>query len=151
MEKVFKGARKEFKDELEATNGSWRILRITSLVDLLLFNYYCYETDRKSSYLIRMFNIILKIKISYLLGELKISNDLPSQIEILKNEQDKILNAYDDQILPFKEKALSYIVDERTLLQEMNYLKVVCDLGLDAYQDDIFDASLLSIFSLIEG
>ena len=92
----------KFLTEIEQEGLNWRLLRVTTVVDLIVLSFVTYQSTGKTIHLRELLLWTLKAKIIYRLGEIKISSRNSTQlINDFKAEQPHVLASF-NQILAEK-------------------------------------------------
>jgi hypothetical protein len=143
MTVIYKIVKDSFSAELSNEGAIWRIFRKGTLVDLIKLSFYQHQNDGKEKHFIDIFNFCMKIKLLNSIKIIEVKGTMQEMISCFNKEHDSILQQYDTiyfEIEPtFKDYKHTGLYD---LYGKIEYIKVVNDLEIDSYADDIFDEIL---------
>lgn len=140
MKDIFKTVREPFANELAANGDVWRILRKGTLVDLIKLSYFYFQQDKKEKHLIDLFNHSMKVKLLSRIKAIEVKGSLDEMLKQFNREPEFILNQYNiifGELQPtFKNYSATNFYD---LNGKIQYIKVINELEIDSYADDIFE------------
>jgi hypothetical protein len=140
MKNIFKTVRDSFTDELETDGDVWRILRKGTLVDLIKLSYFYFQRDKNQKHLIDLFNHSMKVKLLSRIKAIEVRGAVDEISNQFNKETEFILKQYEiilGELQPtFKNYTSTNIYD---LNGKIQYIKVINELEIDSYADDIFE------------
>jgi hypothetical protein len=140
MKNIFKTVRDSFTDELETDGDVWRILRKGTLVDLIKLSYFYFQRDKNQKHLIDLFNHSMKVKLLSRIKAIEVRRAVDEISNQFNKETEFILKQYEiilGELQPtFKNYTSTNIYD---LNGKIQYIKVINELEIDSYADDIFE------------
>jgi hypothetical protein len=140
MKNIFKTVRDSFTDELETDGDVWRILRKGTLVDLIKLSYFYFQRDKNQKHLIDLFNHSMKVKLLSRIKAIEVRGTVDEISNQFNKEPEFILKQYEiilGELQPtFKNYTSTNIYD---LNGKIQYIKVINELEIDSYADDIFE------------
>lgn len=140
MKEIFKKVRNQFSSELATDGDFWRILRKGTLVDLIKLSFLYYQKDQDEKHLIDIFNHSMKVKLLSRIKAIEVNGNLDEVYKKFNRESEFILKQYDsiyNELHPtFKNFSSTNLYD---LNEKMQYIKVINELEIDSYADDIFE------------
>ena len=140
MKDIFKIVRESFSTELATDGDVWRILRKGTLVDLIKLSFYHFQQDKTEKHLIDIFNNAMKIKLLSRIKAIEVKGTLDEVSKQFNREPENILKQYDiiyKELQPsFKNYASTNLYD---LNGKMQYIKVINELEIDSYANDVFE------------
>jgi hypothetical protein len=140
MKNIFKTVRDSFTDELETDGDVWRILRKGTLVDLIKLSYFYFQRDKNQKHLIDLFNHSMKVKLLSRIKAIEVRGTVDEISNQFNKETEFILKQYEiilGELQPtFKNYTSTNIYD---LNGKIQYIKVINELEIDSYADDIFE------------
>lgn len=95
MKDIFKKVREPFSIELAIEGDVWRILRKSTLVDLIILSFFYYQKDKNEKYLIDIFNHSMKIKLLSRIKSIEVKGSLEDVLKKFNRESEFILKQYD--------------------------------------------------------
>jgi hypothetical protein len=129
--------------EIENEDLNWRILRISTVIDLLISSYLAYEKMGERRYLKNMMLWILRAKVIYRLGNVKIDQQNTNQlINDIKAEQVIILQNFESVMIAIRGLKYNSV---NNLHSEVEYLKTISRLELDNLDETILDTVFLNV------
>jgi uncharacterized protein (DUF1015 family) len=132
--------RDSFTDELETDGDVWRILRKGTLVDLIKLSYFYFQRDKNQKHLIDLFNHSMKVKLLSRIKAIEVRGTVDEISNQFNKETEFILKQYEiilGELQPtFKNYTSTNIYD---LNGKIQYIKVINELEIDSYADDIFE------------
>jgi hypothetical protein len=150
MKGILKKVREPFATELATEGDVWRILRKGTLVDLIKLSFFYFQKDKQEKHLIDIFNNSMKIKLLSRIKAIEVKGTLEEVSKKFNREPDFILKQYDaifSEIEPtFKHYTSTNLYD---LNEKIQYIKVINDLEIDSYADDVFDEIIGITFNLL--
>ena len=151
MKDSFKIIRESFSTELATDGDVWRILRKGTLVDLIKLSFYHFQQDKTEKHLIDIFNNAMKIKLLSRIKAIEVKGTLDEVSKQFNREPENILKQYD---IIYKELQPSFKNYTATNLYELNgkmqYIKVINELEIDSYADDIFEEIIGITYTILE-
>lgn len=151
MDKNIDLFRESFKIELETFGDAWRVLRPITLIDLIKFSFLCFRKDNDSKHLVDVFNNAMKVKLLSRISQIESNGRPEQQFDKFNKNNQIILDEYDAIV-----KRLYLRVDDFStstlydLNEKVNYLKVINDLRLDSYTEEIFDEILCVVYNFFK-
>ena len=151
MKDSFKIIRESFSTELATDGDVWRILRKGTLVDLIKLSFYHFQQDKTEKHLIDIFNNAMKIKLLSRIKAIEVKGTLDEVSKQFNREPENILKQYD---IIYKELQPSFKNYTATNLYELNgkmqYIKVINELEIDSYANDIFEEIIGITYTILE-
>jgi|GEM_PF-2539499 len=152
MTEIFKTVRDSFSAELKKEGDTWRILRKGTLVDLIKLSFYHFQRDKDKKHLVDVLNNCMKIKLLSRIKAIEVKETLEEMSKQFSKEDDFILNQYDtiyNEIEPsFKNYSASNLYD---LNGKIQYIKVVNELEIDSYTDDVFEEIIGITYNILKS
>jgi len=140
MKDIFKIVRESFSTELATDGDVWRILGKGTLVDLIKLSFYHFQQDKTEKHLVAIFNNAMKVKLLSRIKAIEVKGTLDEVSKRFNREPENILKHYD---IIYKELQPSFKNYTATNLYDLNgkmqYIKVINELEIDSYADDIFE------------
>lgn len=140
MKDIYKTIRAQFANELTTDGDVWRILRKGTLVDLIKLSYFHFQQDKNEKHLIDLFNHSMKVKLLSRIKAIEVKGSLDDVTKQFNREHEFILEQYD---MIFEELQQTFSNYKATNLYDLNgkiqYIKVINELEIDTYSDDIFE------------
>ena len=150
MKDVFKLVREQFANELAADGDVWRILSKGTLVDLIKLSYFNFQLDKKEKHLIDLFNHSMKVKLLSRIKAIELKDNLDETLKQVNKEPELILKQYD---MIFGELRPTFNNYSSTNLYNLNakiqYIKVINELEIDAYADDVIEEIIGITFNIL--
>ena len=150
MKDVFKLVREQFAYELAADGDVWRILSKGTLVDLIKLSYFNFQLDKKEKHLIDLFNHSMKVKLLSRIKAIELKDNLDETLKQVNKEPELILKQYD---MIFGELQPTFNNYSSTNLYNLNakiqYIKVINELEIDAYADDVIEEIIGITFNIL--
>ncbi len=150
MKDVFKLVREQFAYELAADGDVWRILSKGTLVDLIKLSYFNFQLDKKEKHLIDLFNHSMKVKLLSRIKAIELKDNLDETLKQVNKEPELILKQYD---MIFGELRPTFNNYSSTNLYNLNakiqYIKVINELEIDAYADDVIEEIIGITFNIL--
>jgi len=150
MKGVFEIARASFSTELATDGDVWRILRKGTLVDLIKLSFFYFQKDKDQKHLIDIFNHSMKVKLLSRIKGIEVKGSAEEVSKQFNREPEFILKQYDtiyNELQPsFKNYTATNLYD---LHGKMQYIKVINELEIDAYADDIFEEIIGITFNIL--
>ena len=151
MKDVFKTVREPFLSELETNGDVWRILRKSTLVDLIKLSYFYFQKDKNEKHLIDLFNHSMKVKLLSRIKAIEVKGSLDEMSKQFNREPGFVLKQYDIIFLEIQPTFKNYTA---TNLYDLNgkiqYIKVINELEIDSYADDIFEEIIGITFNILK-
>jgi hypothetical protein len=148
---VLSKIRYQFISELSEINDHWRILRTNPLVDQIILSYTKFTRSGDTDHLISIVNFALKIKIATWLERLQPSNNSQELFEQLGKSNERIILLYDQFLnLALSQKFCQESDQNRNIDGEVQYLKMVNEIGLKEYSDEVFDKIICIAIKLLQ-
>ena len=151
MKDSFKIIRESFSTELATDGDVWRILRKGTLVDLIKLSFYHFQQDKTEKHLIDIFNNAMKIKLLSRIKAIEVKGTLDEVSKQFNREPENILKQYD---IIYKELQPSFKNYTATNLYELNgkmqYIKVINELEIDSYANDVFEEIIGITYTILE-
>lgn len=151
MKDSFKIIRESFSTELATDGDVWRILRKGTLVDLIKLSFYHFQQDKTEKHLIDIFNNAMKIKLLSRIKAIEVKGTLDEVSKQFNREPENILKQYD---IIYKELQPSFKNYTATNLYDLNgkmqYIKVINELEIDSYANDIFEEIIGITYTILE-
>lgn len=140
MKDIFKKVREQFSAELATEGDVWRILRKGTLVDLIKLSFFYFQKDKNEKHLVDIFNHSMKVKLLSRIKAIEVKGSLDEVSGKFNKEPEFILKQYDtiyNELQPaFKNYTLTDLYD---LNEKIQYIKLINELEIDSYADDIFE------------
>ncbi|MGE0634837.1 MAG: hypothetical protein AB7P01_00240 [Bacteroidia bacterium] len=132
--------RESFSKELKDKGDVWRILRRGSFVDLIRVSFFDYQKDNDKKQLVDIINYCMKAKLLSKIKSIEVKDTLEGTREGFNKEDEFILKQYDEVFNALRPRFAAYSSTDRyDLSNKMLYIKVINQLELDSYSDDVFD------------
>jgi hypothetical protein len=151
MKDVFKIVRESFSTELATDGDVWRILRKGTLVDLIKLSFYHFQQDNTVKHLVDIFNNAMKVKLLSRIKAIEVKGTLDEVSKRFNREPENILKQYDiiyNELQPsFKNYSAINLYD---LNGKMQYIKVINELEIDSYADDIFEEIIGITYNILQ-
>jgi len=151
MKDIFKKVRVQFSTELATDGDVWRILRKGTLVDLIKLGFFYFQKDKDEKHLLDIFNYSMKVKLLSRIKAIEVKGSLDEVSKKFNREPEFILKQYDtiyNELQPtFKNYTSTNLYD---LNGKMQYIKVVNELEIDSYADDIFDEIIGITYNILQ-
>ena len=151
MKDIFKIVRESFSTELATDGDVWRILRKGTLVDLIKLSFYHFQQDKTEKHLIDIFNNAMKIKLLSRIKAIEVKGTLDEVSKQFNREPENILKQYD---IIYKELQPSFKNYTATNLYDLNgkmqYIKVINELEIDSYANDVFEEIIGITYNILE-
>lgn len=148
---TFNKIRDAFINELKTDGNVWRILRKSTLVDLIKLNFFYFKNDKNEKRLIDIFNNSMKIKLISRIKAIEIKGSLDEVSKEFNNEPILILEQYEiifNKLEPaFRNHMAINLYD---LSGKIQYIKVVNELENDSYADDIFEEIIAITYNILK-
>ena len=142
--------REQFAYELAADGDVWRILSKGTLVDLIKLSYFNFQLDKKEKHLIDLFNHSMKVKLLSRIKAIELKDNLDETLKQVNKEPELILKQYD---MIFGELRPTFNNYSSTNLYNLNakiqYIKVINELEIDAYADDVIEEIIGITFNIL--
>lgn len=152
MRDIFKTVRDQFSTELATDGDVWRILRKGTLVDLIKLGFFYFQKDKDEKHLIDIFNHSMKVKLLSRIKTIEVKRSLDEVSKKLNREPEFILKQYDtiyNELQPtFKNYISTNLYD---LDRKMQYIKVINELEIDSYADDIFEEIIAITYNILKN
>ncbi|MDP4264499.1 MAG: hypothetical protein Q8941_18360 [Bacteroidota bacterium] len=130
----------------------WRIMRRETFIDLIKLSLIKYQETNNSSNLVDIINLSLKVKIlsAPQLMEIAITNNPEQVYNQFNKEKELITRLYDEAL----QKAIINLDSRRNkeaggLYGEVEYLKMINQLKIKDYSDEIFDGLICTSINLL--
>lgn len=140
--------REPFKRELETFGDAWRVLRPITLIDLIKLSFIYFRNDNNKKHLVDVFNYAMKVKLLSRISQIGSEGKPGEQLSKFNTNNEFVLEEYDAVFKGLfsgvKDFNTSTIYD---LNEKISYLKVINDLRLDSYTEDIFDEIIYVIYN----
>ena len=151
MKDIFKKVRDQFSAELATDGDIWRILRKTTLVDLIKLSFFYFQKDKDEKHLIDIFNYSMKVKLLSRIKAIEVKGSLDEVYRKFNREPDFILKQYDTI---YNELQPAFTTFTSTSLYDLNgkmqYIKMINELEIDSYADDIFEEIIGITYNLLQ-
>jgi uncharacterized protein (DUF1015 family) len=125
---------------LAKTGDVWRILGRGTLVDVIKLSFFYFQKEKTENHLVEIFNNSMKVKLLSRIKAIEVKGDLEDMLKKFDKEPDFILQQYD---IIFRELQPTFKNYTTTNLYDLNgkiqYSKVINQLEIDSYADDIFE------------
>ena len=139
MKEIFKKVRNKFSSELATDGDVWRILRKGTLVDLIKLSFFYFQKDQDEKHLIDIFNYSMKVKLLSRIKAIEVKGSLDEVYKKFNRETEFILKQYDTIYNELHPSFINYTsTNLYDLNRKMQYIKVINELEIDSYADDIF-------------
>lgn len=152
MKDIFNKARELFSTELSKDGDIWRILRKGTLVDLIKLSFIYFQKDKNKKHLIDLFNYSMKVKLLSRIKAIEVQGSFEEFSSKFNRESEVILEQYDiiyNELQPtFKIYSSKNLSD---LNEKMQYIKVINELQIDSYADDIFEEIIGITYNLLNN
>ena len=142
MTDVFKLIRESFINELNEESDFWRIMRKETFIDLIKLGLIKYQKTNNTNDLVDIINLSLKIKILShpQLKEITVRDNPEEVYKQFNKEKELIIKLYDEVFQKATIKLNNYSNKEISELHdEVQYLKMINQLEIKEYSDEIFD------------
>ncbi len=150
MNDVFKTVRESFANDLATDGDIWRIFRKGTLVDLIKLSYFYFLQDNNEKHLIDLLNHAMKVLLLSRIKAIEVAGNLDEVLTQFNREHEFILKQYD---ITFEELQPNFRNYGATNLYDLNgkiqYIKVVNELEIDSYADDIFEDIIGITFNIL--
>jgi len=151
MKDIFKKVRDQFSAELATDGDIWRILRKITLIDLIKLNFFYFQKDKDEKHLIAIFNYSMKVKLLSRIKAIEVKGSLDEVSKKFNREPEFILKQYDtiyNELQPtFKNYTSTNLYD---LNEKIQYIKVIKELEINSYADDIFEEIIGITYSILQ-
>jgi hypothetical protein len=151
MNDIFKKVRASFVTELATEGDAWRILRKGTLVDLIKLSFFYFQKNKNEKHLIDIVNHSIKIKLFSRIKAIEVIGSLDEVSKKFNQESEFIVKQYDaifSELEPtFKNYNSKNLYD---LNQEIQYVKVINELKIDSYDDNIFDEIIGITYNILK-
>ncbi len=137
---VYNKIREAFETELNQLGDTWRILRKDTIVDLVKLSFYNYQSRGHEKYLIDIINYCIKIRMLGFLKELDVTGSGEDVFNRFNKEDSFILLHFDmiyHELNPRFEECMNATIYD--LSQKISYLKVIKDIRVSDYSDEVFN------------
>jgi len=142
--------RESFAKELELQGDAWRVFRPITLIDLIKLSFIYFQKDNKETHLIDIFNNSMKVKLLSRINAIETDGKSQDYFERFNKENDLILREYDSIIEVISSQVNNYSSSTTYDLNEkISYLKVINDLRIDSYTEDVFNDVICIVFNLL--
>lgn len=140
MEGTLKKVREVFTTELATDGDVWRILKKGTLVDLIKLDFFYFQKERSEKHLIDLFNHSMKVKLLSRINAIEVKGNFEDISKYFNQESEFVLSQYTallNELYPaFKNYEAATLYD---LNEKIQYIKVVNELEIDTYSDEIFE------------
>jgi hypothetical protein len=151
MKDISKKVREQFSIELATHGDVWRILRKGTLVDLIKLSFFYFQKDKVEKHMIDIFNHSMKVKLLSRIKAIEVKGNLDEVSKKFNREPEFILEQYDiiyNELQPtFKNYTSTNLYD---LNSKMQYIKVINELEIDSYADDIFEEIIGITYNILQ-
>lgn len=151
MKDIFKKVREPFATELATDGDVWRILRKGTLVDLIKLSFFYFQKDKDEKHLLDIFNHSMKVKLLSRIKAIEVKGSLDEVSKKFNREPEFILKQYDiiyNELQPtFKNYTSTNLYD---LNGKMQYIKVINELEIDSYADDVFEEIIGITYNILQ-
>lgn len=151
MKDIFTKVREPFATELATEGDVWRILRKGTLVDLIKLSFLYFQKDKQEKHLVDIFNHSMKIKLLSKINAIEVKGTLDEVSKKFNLEPEFIQKQYDtifSELEPtFKNFTLTNLYD---LNRKIQYIKVINELEIDSYVDDVFEEIIGITYNLLQ-
>jgi len=134
MDDILKKLRESFCLELNNYGDAWRILRKSTLVDLMDQNFIYYQNDKNEKYLVDIFNYSMKIKLLSRIEPIGSDESLDVVSKKFNKESEYIMKQYDnilDELHPSLNDFGSSKLND--LNCKIKFMKAIDDLKIENY------------------
>jgi len=133
MDKILKKIKESFVSELIADGDQWRILRKSTFIDLIKLDFLNFQKKPNEKYLINIINNGIKIILLSRIEPIEPSSTLEKTLNRFNLESEAIILNYDQILTELKLERLPNKFDVYKLNENIQYIKVLKDLELDAF------------------
>lgn len=148
---IFKKVRVPFANELAKEGDVWRIFRIITFVDLIKLSFFYFQKDKLEKHLIDIFNYSMKVKLLSKINTIEVKGTLDEFSKNFNLEPEFIQEQYDTIFYELEPKFKNYT--SKTLYdlnEKIQYIKVINELKLDSYADDVFEDIIGITYNLLQ-
>jgi hypothetical protein len=146
---IFKNVREQFSNELTTDGDVWRILHRGTLVDLIKLSFFYFQKDKDEKHLVDIVNYSMKVKLLSRINAIEVKGSLDEVSKKFNREPEFILKQYDtiynELQSTFKNYTSTNLYD---LNEKIQYIKVINNLEIDSYTDDIFEEMIGITYNL---
>jgi hypothetical protein len=151
MKDIFKKVREQFASELSTEGDVWRILRRGTFVDLIKLSFFHFQQDNQEKHLIAIFNYSMKIKLLSRINAIQVKGTLDEFSKKFNREPEFILKLYDTIFNELKPTFINYTsTNYYDLYGKIQYIKVINELEIDSYADDIFEEIIGITYNILK-
>ncbi len=151
MKDISEKVREQFSNELATDGDVWRILRKGTLVDLIKLSFFYFQKDKDEKHLIDIFNHSMKVILLSRIKAIDVKGSLDEVTKKFNREPEFILKQYEtiyNELQPtFKNYTSTNLYD---LNGKMQYIKVINELEIDSYADDIFEEIIGITYNILQ-
>ena len=150
---AIKVIKNSFIKDLNNEPSFWRIFKRRTLVDLLNVSVIKYYKNYSKSDLIEVINLLIKVKILTLLGEMNISGNLNDLYKRITEEKQQLIELYNEILEKISVKANHYKNYKfYNINNETQYLKIINELNANNFSEESLDDLICAtINTLIES
>ncbi|MCX3265104.1 hypothetical protein [Pedobacter agri] len=139
-----------FIEELIRYDDTWRILRKSTFVDLIITNYNEFENTTDQRKIVELFNNCIKITILNSFTNIDTDRNLVQIQASLGVHNSYLIDLYDLNIKKVKLKIDNNFLPKQTIANQIKYLKTLGTLDID-YDEDVFFIDLaINCFNKLE-
>lgn len=150
MNTLSKRIRDSFIAELVTEGDVWRILRKGTLVDLIKLSFFHFQKEKKENYLIEIINYSMKIKLLQRIKTIEIKGSFEEVSKKFYQETEFVLSQYDEIFVELEPTFETYVsANLYDLNSKVQYLKVVNELKVDSYSDNVFNEIIGICYNLL--
>ncbi|WP_295121012.1 hypothetical protein [uncultured Chitinophaga sp.] len=131
-----------FFAELEADHGVWQILRMPAIIDNIILHAVKYQKSQDPKELMEIANLSLKVKVRQHLASIKLADSIDDVLKQLESgARLKLVRDAYNYVFGEAEHTLHayYKFGKNDLLNEVEYLKLVKQLKIAPFSDEVFN------------
>jgi hypothetical protein len=151
MNNIYSKVFDSFSNEILTNGDVWRIFRRGTFVDLIRVSYADFQIERDEKHLIEIFNLAMKVKLLSRIAPIEVGDTLEEFSKKINKDPELILRNYEiifSDLEPIiKEYASSGLYD---LNIEVQYFKVINQLEIDSYSDEVFNKIIGITYNLLQ-
>lgn len=152
MKDVFKKVRDRFSAELATDGDVWRILRKSTLVDLIKLSFFYFQKHKNEKHLIELFNHSMKVKLLSRIKAIEVKGSAEEISKKFNREPEFILKQYDTIFYELQPTFNNYsVANLYDLNGKIQYIKVINELDIDSYTDDIFEKIIGITYNILKN
>ena len=148
MSKLSHIIEQRFIKEIATEGLNWRIARMGTIIDLIVYSFVSYKNSNNRKYLEDIMLWILKGKIIYRLGELSTLRQTNAELlDYLNLQQPRVTNTFYLLLQEFEH--LSYGTNYN-LNEKIEYLRTLSHLEISNIHEDILNDTLIATLNYYE-